>query len=96
MTDCPVLLNERLEILGPETPGSDMRWSVRSLLEFSYIKRVNEAFEGNDQTEVHENTTRHPADPLDVSLGFDRLSESIREDENNNGPSVVTQTAIRD
>ena len=46
VTDCPRLWKERRDTFLDRLPGSDMSWSVRALLEFSYLPGVNEAFEG--------------------------------------------------
>ena len=51
MSKCPRLLGAQREILGGLMPKSDMSWSVRSLLDFSYTPGVNEAFEGSDHND---------------------------------------------
>ena len=53
--ECPRLWQSRRDFFPKGPPTSDMRWSVRTLLDFSYIPCVNAAFEG---------TWAH-ADPLD-------------------------------
>ena len=46
LTQCPRFVASRLEILNGDVPTSDMKWSVRKLLNFSYIPGLNRAFEG--------------------------------------------------
>ena len=46
LVDCPRFWGERRDLFLDTLPCSDMRWSVRALLDFSYIPGVNEAFEG--------------------------------------------------
>ena len=43
---CPRLHSSRVETFGDKLPTNDMRWSVRNLIDFSYIPTVNRAFEG--------------------------------------------------
>ena len=43
---CLCFYNSRKNIFLDKLPGRDMSWSVRSLLNFSYSKGLNEAFEG--------------------------------------------------
>ena len=50
MAACPCFINQQRELLGGLLPGSDMKWSVRTLLNFSYIPRINEAYEEIGQT----------------------------------------------
>ena len=47
MTSCPALTISAREILGAKIPDADMKWSVRKMIDFSYIPAVNKAFEGN-------------------------------------------------
>ena len=58
-----------------------MDWSVRQLLNFSYIPGINEAYEGNWTGDGREGLGQ---DVLDVSLGLEWLDDS-QNDENNNG-----------
>ena len=44
---CPRLLAARREIFLLTSPTSDMKWSVRDLLDFSYVPGINEAYEGS-------------------------------------------------
>ena len=56
LTDCPSFWASRRDFFCDKLPNSDMSWSVRTLLEFSYIPPINSAFEG---------TWAH-GDPLDI------------------------------
>ena len=47
VTDCPRLWQSRRDIIGDLKPDNDMKWSVRDMIDFTYIPRVNEAFEGS-------------------------------------------------
>ena len=47
ITDCPNWWRTQRDHFLDQPPGNDMQWSVRTLLEFSYIPRINEAFEGS-------------------------------------------------
>ena len=69
---CPRLVAGRREIFLDKLPTADMTWSVRDLLDFSYLPGINEAYEG----------TWAAGDPLpggddmsDTSFGLDRLEE---------------------
>ena len=44
---CPCFWQSRRDIFIDQQPSSNMEWSVRDLLEFSYIPTLNEAFEGS-------------------------------------------------
>ena len=46
MEACPRWWQTRTEYFLDNTPSNDMRWSVRSLLDYSYIPAINLAFEG--------------------------------------------------
>ena len=46
MKHCPATELTRRDILGETTPGPDMKWSVRKMLDFSYSPAVNQAYEG--------------------------------------------------
>ena len=46
LTSCPCFYAERRDILDNLIPSADRRWSVRSLLNFSYIPGINLAMEG--------------------------------------------------
>ena len=43
---CPRFWQEQRDYFCDKIPSSDMQWSVRSLLDFSYIPSINDAFEG--------------------------------------------------
>ena len=47
MSNCPRFSNTVRSIFPSGTPGPDMTWSVRELLEFSYVPDINLAFEGS-------------------------------------------------
>ena len=70
---CPRFQVHRREILLDKSPCPDMTWSVRGLLDFSYIPGLNEAYEGNHMDDPLE-------DVLNVSLGQGWL-EGTEEDE---------------
>ena len=46
MTGCERFWAQRQELFGAKTPSADMKWSVRSLIDFTYIPGINQAFEG--------------------------------------------------
>ena len=50
---CPALWRASKEFFGQSLPSNDMKWSVRSLLDFSYVKNVNEMFEGTWNNNDH-------------------------------------------
>ena len=56
LTACPRLRLTRQDIFLDRIPCNDMHWSARSLLDFSFIPTINQAFEG---------TWAH-GDPLDL------------------------------
>ena len=43
---CPRLIDAQRDVLLNRVPTPDMTWSVRELLDFSYMPGINEAFEG--------------------------------------------------
>ena len=43
---CPRLHQARQNLFCDKLPGSDMQWSVRNLIDFSYTPTINAAFEG--------------------------------------------------
>ena len=43
---CPRFLTTRKEVLKSGGPAPDMKWSVRELLDFSYVPGINDAYEG--------------------------------------------------
>ena len=78
-TECPRLQTWRTDILKAGTPTNDMKWSVRELLEFSYIPAINEAYEG----------TWNSSDPpsgLDETLGLEWLGLDGNDENNNYTP----------
>ena len=64
ITECPSFWQTRRELFLDRTPQADMTWSVRALLDFTYVPCINDAFEG---------TWAH-SDPLDEMAG-----ESVTE-----------------
>ena len=44
--DCPCFWETRRDCFGLALPASDGKWSVRDLLDFTYVPKINEAFEG--------------------------------------------------
>ena len=79
---CPRFVNSQRELFMGRLPLPDMTWSVRTLLNFSYIPGINEAFEGTwaswDALPGHGNV-------LDDSLGLgDWLDAAADMDEYNN------------
>lgn len=65
-------------------PSSDMAWSVRQLLDFSFAPGINEAFEG---TWANSDPIRGNAGPGDDSLGLDWLECSSGDKEETNAIS---------
>ena len=81
MLVCPRFLSAQREVLQHGVPTADMKWSVREILDFSYVPGINEAYEG----------TWASADPPledDDTLGLDWL-ESDPGDENNNNSTIT-------
>ena len=83
--DCPRLTSARTDIFLDKIPTSDMTWSVRRLLEFSYCRGVNEAYEGN-WTNSDPPVTDH-----DMSFGLDWL-----DDEEDDATIDSTQPGTQD
>lgn len=79
MSTCPKFVSFQRDILMNELPKGDMKWSVRDLLDFSYIPGINEAFEG---TWVDGDPLPEWSDPMDVSYDTNWL-------ENDNDDEVV-------
>ena len=73
---CPRLRTPRGDHFGESIPTNDMRWSVRSLLEFSYTPGINDAYEG---TWAGDDPFIEGRDIWDSSMGLDWLDE---EDDN--------------
>lgn len=46
VTSCPSFWQSRIDFFKDKLPTNDMSWSVRDLLDFSYIPSINAAFEG--------------------------------------------------
>ena len=46
LSRCPRFFSVGREIFLDQLPTADMKWSVRDLLNFSYIPEINEAYEG--------------------------------------------------
>ena len=81
LTACPVFVMQRRDVLLDKIPTADMQWSVRSLIDFSYIPGINLALEG----------TWALSDAPTVGNGLDEADEwthgpgsDMSEDENNN------------
>ena len=64
ITECPRLWHTQRDAFQGNPPCADMQWSVRTLLEFSYIPTINEAFEG---TQVHHDPPNR--DDLQSTIG---------------------------
>ena len=47
LNECPRFMSHRRDIFRDDIPTNDMTWSVRKLLDFSYIPGINEAYEGS-------------------------------------------------
>ena len=70
----------RRELFLDELPTADMKWSVRALLNFSYIPGINDAFEGSKEP---GGQPTGPGSVSDETLGLEWLEED-GADENNN------------
>ena len=46
INECPRFFTSQREIFAGKPPTPDMKWSVRDVLDFSYTKGINEAYEG--------------------------------------------------
>ena len=69
VTECPRWRLTRVDLFQDRDPCSDMSWSVRKLLDFSYNPAINEAFEG---TWAHNDPPG--TDDLDSSRGGDNTT----------------------
>ena len=69
---CPCLAQERRDIFLDRMPGPDRKWSVRSLLNFSYVPPINLALEG---------TWAHGDPPAGYDLGSCSDSPEQSDDE---------------
>ena len=74
VNDCPRFLTFRRDTFLGQQPRPDRKWSVRSLLEFSYIPSINEAFEG---TWAHMDPSNE--DILDESLTLNTTDDDSTE-----------------
>ena len=82
---CPVFRQARVDILQDRIPNANMKWSVRQLLDFSYIPGINAAYEGS-----WGEKRQGEAPTLDCTLDLGWLDG--RDDPNNNtAQSNVTQ-----
>lgn len=73
--ECPRLYQARQETFQGEIPTNTMQWSVRELIDFSYIPTINRAFEGNWEPGGATNLDR--MDPIEAE---DADMLSISED----------------
>ena len=73
--NCPPLMGSSREWFGDSPPCGDMKWSVRSVLDFSFIPGVNEAYEG---TAAHGDPMTDEMDSLNYSSILD--SSAVSED----------------
>ena len=80
LTLCPRFVSFQRDILGNKIPTSDMKWSVRDLLDFSYIPGINEAFEGTG--EIADCQPEDP-NPMDETLGLGWLEDDVSDTNNN-------------
>ena len=86
---CPAFHESRREIFNDRLPTNDMKWSVRDLLNFSFIPGINEAFEG---TWADGDPLPMPMDASDESLGLDFLDESMSGNESSGEQNGSTWT----
>ena len=77
MAVCPVFLSYQRNILLGELPSPDMKWSVRQLLNFSYIPGINDAYEGNWAS---GDPPAMASDDMDVSLGLEWLDDDLDDE----------------
>ena len=80
MSTCPRLTTHRREVLLDRVPTDDMKWSVRQLLDYSFIPGVNEAFEG----------TWAAGDPLPVGTGLSDSSFALDRPESDTSAGWTT------
>ena len=68
--DCPRFIESRRNILQDRVIDSDMEWSVRQLLLFSYVPAIDRAFEGawNESGGVLELRDRSSTDSEDSEV----------------------------
>ena len=65
-SECPCFMSFQMSILQNKIPSTDMKWSVRDLLNFSYVPGINEAFEGT-WTDIDPPKDNVMDDSLDLS-----------------------------
>ena len=82
--ECPVFTEFGTEIFLDKYPMSDMSWSVRDLLCFSYHSRRNEAFEGSWETPGRDGEGNGQ---LEETMGLGWLEEENHDPNNNDHPS---------
>ena len=82
---CPVLMNQTGELFADRIPDAGMRWSVRDLLNFSYIPEVNAAYEGSWAD--GERTCDEEA--MDLASSWPWAETGRVTDDNNNGPPAT-------
>ena len=71
ISTCPRLESRSRELFQGEPPGPDMKWSVRDLLNFSYIPGVNIAYEGNGRRDEVPAILVDDPDGIGMSNGVD-------------------------
>ena len=84
LRECPCFELARRDLFKDRLPTPDMEWSVRGLLDFSYLPRLNEACEG---TWTDSDYSPGLIDGLDTSFGtgwLDVEGDEADGDENNN------------
>ena len=87
-TDCPRFVTARAKILRNEIPMSGMKWSVRALLDFSYLPGLIKAFEGSW-------ASGDPPLDMDESFGLGWLEHEPHDENNNERRSLVHNHSIR-
>lgn len=71
--ECPALFHSRRRIFLDQLPDRDMNWSVKSLLEFSYLPHIHRLLDPNSVHDIHlvdtesEQESESDADDVDAN-----------------------------
>ena len=68
LSACPRFFSAVTEIMASDLPRPDMKWSVRKLLDFSYVPAINEAYEGQRRCRLGRGSCMGPG-RLFIRLG---------------------------
>ena len=63
---CPALFHSRREIFGDCLPDQDMNWSVKSILDFSYLPHINRLFDPNAVHDIQLVDTESEGEDMEI------------------------------